>query len=226
MTQDKYLSLLEYQPITSAHKYFCVQWFYKIYISMCLANTTIVEVSISTITKCCFLWEGGSFTLQLFSWCLYPKWLIVDWAKQGLCEVKGPGQGLSPLQVHDGVSVSPAATRAKMTMINSMSKIRGQDKGPGYTQAETLLGETMQKYGRELGDESNFGKTQSSLTRLRTPSQWGSTDSCLLSVCSLFSVGPLKIVGLLFKAHEPSPQAWVVTSTTPHCDTHSPISHA
>ncbi|KAJ8388259.1 hypothetical protein AAFF_G00135200 [Aldrovandia affinis] len=49
------------------------------------------------------------------------------------------------------------ATRAKMSMINSMSKIRGQEKGPGYTQAETLLGETMQKYGRELGEESNFG---------------------------------------------------------------------
>ncbi|XP_035275355.1 endophilin-A1-like [Anguilla anguilla] len=49
------------------------------------------------------------------------------------------------------------ATRAKMSMMNSMSKIRGQDKGPGYTQAETLLGETMQKYGRELGEESNFG---------------------------------------------------------------------
>ncbi|XP_036372625.1 SH3 domain containing GRB2 like 2a, endophilin A1 isoform X2 [Megalops cyprinoides] len=49
------------------------------------------------------------------------------------------------------------ATRAKMSMMNSMSKIRGQDKGPGYTQAETVLGETMQKYGRELGEESNFG---------------------------------------------------------------------
>ncbi|KAG7459046.1 hypothetical protein MATL_G00227030 [Megalops atlanticus] len=49
------------------------------------------------------------------------------------------------------------ATRAKMSMMNSMSKIRGQDKGLGYTQAETVLGETMQKYGRELGEESNFG---------------------------------------------------------------------
>ncbi|KAG9344104.1 hypothetical protein JZ751_012586 [Albula glossodonta] len=49
------------------------------------------------------------------------------------------------------------ATRAKMSMMNSMSKIRGQDKGPGYTQAETTLGETMQKFGRELGEESNFG---------------------------------------------------------------------
>ena len=56
----------------------------------------------------------------------------------------------------DGCFVS-AATRAKMSMISSMSKMRGQEKGPGYTQTETLLGDSMQKFGRELGDESNFG---------------------------------------------------------------------
>ncbi|KAF5901888.1 sperm-associated antigen 5-like, partial [Clarias magur] len=49
------------------------------------------------------------------------------------------------------------ATRAKMSMMSSMSKIRGGDKGPGYTQTETVLGDAMQKFGRELGDESNFG---------------------------------------------------------------------
>ncbi|XP_018591507.1 SH3 domain containing GRB2 like 2a, endophilin A1 isoform X2 [Scleropages formosus] len=49
------------------------------------------------------------------------------------------------------------ATRARMSMMNSMSKIRGQEKGPGYTQAETVLGESMQKFGRELGEESSFG---------------------------------------------------------------------
>ncbi|KAM6972673.1 SH3 domain containing GRB2 like 2a, endophilin A1 isoform 1-T1 [Aplochiton taeniatus] len=49
------------------------------------------------------------------------------------------------------------ASRAKMNMINSMSKIRGQEKGLGYTQTETILGESMQKFGRELGEESNFG---------------------------------------------------------------------
>uniref|UniRef100_A0AAR2KR36 SH3 domain containing GRB2 like 2a, endophilin A1 n=1 Tax=Pygocentrus nattereri TaxID=42514 RepID=A0AAR2KR36_PYGNA len=49
------------------------------------------------------------------------------------------------------------ATRAKMSMMSSMSKIRGGDKGPGYTQTETVLGEAMQKFGRELGEESNFG---------------------------------------------------------------------
>ncbi|TRY59790.1 hypothetical protein DNTS_024216 [Danionella cerebrum] len=49
------------------------------------------------------------------------------------------------------------ATRAKMSMMSSMSKIRGGDKGPGYTQTEAILGESMQRFGRELGEESSFG---------------------------------------------------------------------
>ncbi|XP_030271281.1 SH3 domain containing GRB2 like 2a, endophilin A1 isoform X5 [Sparus aurata] len=49
------------------------------------------------------------------------------------------------------------ATRAKMSMINSMSRMRGQEKGPGYTQTETILGESMTRFGRELGEDSNFG---------------------------------------------------------------------
>lgn len=50
-----------------------------------------------------------------------------------------------------------SATRAKMSMMSSMSKIRGGDKGPGYIQTEVILGESMQKFGRELGEESCFG---------------------------------------------------------------------
>lgn len=38
-----------------------------------------------------------------------------------------------------------------------MSKIRGQEKGPGYPQAEALLADAMLKFGRELGEECNFG---------------------------------------------------------------------
>eukprot|EP00063_Salmo_salar_P064768 XP_014039603.1 PREDICTED: endophilin-A1-like [Salmo salar] len=49
------------------------------------------------------------------------------------------------------------ASRAKLSLIGTMSKIRGQEKGPGYPQAETVLGETMQRFGRELGEESCFG---------------------------------------------------------------------
>lgn len=46
-----------------------------------------------------------------------------------------------------------------MSMMNSMSRMRGQEKGPGYTQTEAVLGESMQKFGRELGEESSFGET-------------------------------------------------------------------
>lgn len=52
------------------------------------------------------------------------------------------------------------ATRAKMSMMNSMSRMRGQEKGPGYTQTEANLGESMQRFGRELGEESHFGELQ------------------------------------------------------------------
>uniref|UniRef100_A0A3B5LGP7 Uncharacterized protein n=1 Tax=Xiphophorus couchianus TaxID=32473 RepID=A0A3B5LGP7_9TELE len=49
------------------------------------------------------------------------------------------------------------ASRAKLSMINTMSKIRGQEKGPGYPQAESILGDAMLKFGRDLGEESCFG---------------------------------------------------------------------
>ncbi|ROL01500.1 Endophilin-A1 [Anabarilius grahami] len=49
------------------------------------------------------------------------------------------------------------ASRARLSMINTMSKIRGQDKGPGYPQAETVLADAMTRFGRELGEESSFG---------------------------------------------------------------------
>ncbi|XP_064877284.1 endophilin-A1-like [Oncorhynchus nerka] len=49
------------------------------------------------------------------------------------------------------------ASRAKLSLIGTMSKIRGQEKGMGYPQAETLLGEAMQRFGRELGEQSCFG---------------------------------------------------------------------
>ncbi|KAH0628337.1 hypothetical protein JD844_009346 [Phrynosoma platyrhinos] len=49
------------------------------------------------------------------------------------------------------------ASRAKLSMLNTMSKIRGQEKGPGYPQAEALLAEAMLKFSKELGDDCNFG---------------------------------------------------------------------
>ncbi|XP_072297395.1 endophilin-A2-like isoform X2 [Eucyclogobius newberryi] len=49
------------------------------------------------------------------------------------------------------------ATRAKLTMLNTVSKIRGQEQNPGYPQPEGLLGDCMIKYGQEMGNDSNFG---------------------------------------------------------------------
>ncbi|XP_077777573.1 centlein isoform X4 [Podarcis muralis] len=49
------------------------------------------------------------------------------------------------------------ASRARLNMLNTMSKIRGQEKGPGYQQAEALLADAMLKFGKELGDDCNFG---------------------------------------------------------------------
>ncbi|XP_053319467.1 endophilin-A3 [Spea bombifrons] len=49
------------------------------------------------------------------------------------------------------------AYRARLGMLNTMSKIRGQVKNTGYPQTEGLLGDCMLRYGRELGDESEFG---------------------------------------------------------------------
>lgn len=49
------------------------------------------------------------------------------------------------------------ASRAKLSMLNTVSKIRGQVKNPGYPQPEGLLGECMIRFGKELGEDSNFG---------------------------------------------------------------------
>ncbi|XP_070631318.1 endophilin-A3 isoform X7 [Bos indicus] len=51
------------------------------------------------------------------------------------------------------------AYRAKLGMLNTMSKIRGQVKTTGYPQTEGLLGDCMLKYGKELGEGSTFGRT-------------------------------------------------------------------
>ncbi|XP_060116216.1 endophilin-A3 [Heteronotia binoei] len=49
------------------------------------------------------------------------------------------------------------ASRAKLGMLNTVSKFRGQVKATGYPQPEGLLGDCMLRYGRELGEESTFG---------------------------------------------------------------------
>ncbi|XP_055334213.1 endophilin-A-like isoform X2 [Paramacrobiotus metropolitanus] len=51
------------------------------------------------------------------------------------------------------------ASRAKMNAINSMAKMRGQAKQHAYPQPEGVLGDTMYKYGGDLGAESVFGQS-------------------------------------------------------------------
>lgn len=44
-------------------------------------------------------------------------------------------------------------------MVNTVSKIRGQEQASGYPHPEGLLGDSMIKYGNDLGAASNFGET-------------------------------------------------------------------
>ena len=48
-------------------------------------------------------------------------------------------------------------TRAKMGSAAVLSKVRGASKTMPYPQPEGVLGETMHKNGKALGDESMFG---------------------------------------------------------------------
>ncbi|XP_028286923.1 endophilin-A3b isoform X2 [Parambassis ranga] len=49
------------------------------------------------------------------------------------------------------------AYRAKLSMLNTMSRIRGQGRASGYPQTEGMLGDCMLHYGQELGQASEFG---------------------------------------------------------------------
>lgn len=71
------------------------------------------------------------------------------------------------------------AARAKLTMQSTVHKVRGEAKVSRYPQPEGQLGETMQKGGQDLGDESLFGK----LTRTTQFSSFQSTDLHVYSVC-------------------------------------------
>ncbi|XP_013419130.1 endophilin-A3 isoform X2 [Lingula anatina] len=50
------------------------------------------------------------------------------------------------------------ASRAKLMTVNTISKLRGQVKQTAYPQPEGILGETMIKHGKDLGDDSSFGQ--------------------------------------------------------------------
>jgi len=51
--------------------------------------------------------------------------------------------------------------RARMNMMSISTKIQGRTKPARYPQIESILADTMHKYGEELGFESNFGTAMS-----------------------------------------------------------------
>jgi len=64
-------------------------------------------------------------------------------------------------------------------MLNTVSKIRGQVKTTGYPQTEGLLGDSMLRYGRELGEESTFGNVCTyQLSRTHMHRHEPQTNSC------------------------------------------------
>ncbi|XP_076588613.1 endophilin-A3b [Chaetodon auriga] len=49
------------------------------------------------------------------------------------------------------------ADRAKLNMLNTVCRLRGQARSAGYPQTEGMLGDCMLHYGQELGAASEFG---------------------------------------------------------------------
>lgn len=55
------------------------------------------------------------------------------------------------------VCVPLTADRAKLSMLNTMSRLRGREKPVCYPQTEGMLGDCMLHFGQELGAASEFG---------------------------------------------------------------------
>lgn len=60
-------------------------------------------------------------------------------------------------RTHELLQPNPAS-RAKLSAVKSISKLRGQANHMLYPQPEGQLGECMVKYGKELGEDSLFGQ--------------------------------------------------------------------
>uniref|UniRef100_A0A8C2G1W1 SH3-domain GRB2-like 1a n=1 Tax=Cyprinus carpio TaxID=7962 RepID=A0A8C2G1W1_CYPCA len=98
-----------------------------------------------------YFYTGGGVSIQSLAhqWILCSEWVPVV-LENSVYAVY--------ISVYSSVCLScTAASRARLTMVNTMSKMRGQVKSPGYPQAEGLLGECMLKYGRDMGEDTNFG---------------------------------------------------------------------
>lgn len=82
-----------------------------------------------------------------------------------------------------------------MSMINSMSRMRGQEKGPGYTQTEAVLAESMQRFGRELGEETNFGEQKQAKKKTQQKNLFFSSLGQPHIICmSLFCTNKVPVV--------------------------------
>ncbi|ESO11564.1 hypothetical protein HELRODRAFT_71602 [Helobdella robusta] len=61
------------------------------------------------------------------------------------------------VKTHEMLQPNPAS-RARMLAVKSISKLRGTSNHTLYPQPEGQLGESMVKYGKELGEDSFFGQ--------------------------------------------------------------------
>lgn len=94
---------------------------------------------------------------------------------------------------------APAADRAKLSLLNTVSRIRRRGRSLGYPQTEGILGDCMLQYGQELGAASEFGNLQ------QKPSCWTICRRRSESLCCLLP-GPLWGQVVLF-------QVWVKLCT-------------
>lgn len=76
------------------------------------------------------------------------------------------GRTVGKHEIAIGASVTPecvcplTADRAKLSVLNTMSRIRGRERPVGYPQTEGMLGDCMLHYGQELGAASEFGTVE------------------------------------------------------------------
>lgn len=67
-------------------------------------------------------------------------------------------KAISEIITHTKEYLQPnPTTRARMNMMNISSKIQGKQRDMKYPQTESILADTMLKYGNDLGADSNFG---------------------------------------------------------------------
>lgn len=96
------------------------------------------------------------------------------------------GRTVGKHEIAIGASVTPecvcplTADRAKLSVLNTMSRIRGRERPVGYPQTEGMLGDCMLHYGQELGAASEFGTVE---------------NGCMLACLMLFLGSFITVLG-------------------------------